>query len=193
MAYSENVFKEIAFGHLHGSWGLNEINIHKDFMDRFHDWFVEQSIVLRPPNLTTQEEFNQFSESFQIEPGLCFGNSQKITLLDENYKYFEGFYYVEGREYHPVVRHAFNTFSHQDGLQLKDYTALSIQPNPTVHFHIGIEIPFKLIQHSLALSNLSVEEFISARRNRSLLRAFFFDSIGEPELRDNPSYFHPEH
>lgn len=192
MLYSTEQFKSIAYGDAHSKWGINKLPVPKELISDFRQWFIENSIVYSPPSQVTEDELQTFSRSIHIEPGLCYGNSQKITLLNAKYNYFEGFYYVDGRDYDPVIRHAFNVTGAYPKPTLKDFSVSVITPQPPVLNYIGVPIPTEFVVSAINFLEPDYFGFLTGRLNRSLLRPYFFECIGRKDLLKDKFFYHPE-
>ena len=174
-------FEQFVFG-LHSSWGINGLQIPDNLKDCFSTWFKKNGILFKNGNSITENEYK--SKSHFIEGGRCYNNSQRVNNDDNTFKYFEGFYHIYLTP--PVIRHAFNV---KDEV-IKDFSAKCINTNTSYYF--GVNVPEDVIEICLTKIIENPKRIINEMHNISLIRPYFFYSIGRMDLFSIDGYYAAE-
>lgn len=190
---NKNEFKRYVLGEAHSSYGFNELVVPLPLKRDFGYWFNKNGVFFTIGNSIEEAEFSHYSSLIKpslIEPGLCYGNSQKIMILNSDYYYYEGFYQVENSDsIKPVSRHGFNLKKFENEILIKDFTSYAGQHKPSHYF--GVEIPNNFILEILSKKNIDLKEFLQQRPAYSMIRPYFFRSVGRDDLILN-GFFSPE-
>lgn len=175
-------FRDYVFGIRHSSYGINDLRIPDNLKKDFFEWVKKRGIFFGGTNSVSPVELS--SKANFLEASMCFNNSQRVSMLDQSYEYYEGFYHVYLTP--PVHRHAFNV---KTGC-IKDFTAEFSKINPL--FYFGIQIPKEVIDELLGVSLVNPQSVMKERHNNSLIMPYFFYTIGRMDLVKVLAYYAPE-